>query len=74
MAKDHEHEEHGSRLERLVEGVQDALLATERANVARHIELMAALGKSDNILGKLNALRSRLCKIAKALKALDDAT
>lgn len=73
MAKDHEHEEHGSRLERLVEGVQDALLATERANVARHIELMAALGKPD-FLGKLNALRSRLDKIAKALKTLDAAT
>jgi len=72
MPKDHD--EHGSRLERLVEGVQDALLATERANAARHIELMAAIGKPDNILGRLNALGLRLCKIAKALKALDDAT
>ena len=71
MPKDHD--EHGSRLERLVEGVQDALLATERANVVRHNEVMAALGKPD-ILGRLNALGSRLCKIAKALKALDDAT
>jgi len=74
MAKDdHDHEHGDSRLERLVEGVQDALLATERANVARHIELMAALGKPD-FLGKLNALRSRLDKIAKALKTLDAAT
>jgi|GEM_PF-1773236 hypothetical protein len=74
MAKDHEHEEHGSRLERLVEGVQDALLHTERENAARHIELMAALQGKPDFLGKLNALGSRLCKIAKALKALDDAT
>ena len=80
MAKeDHDHE-HGSRLERLVEGVQDALLATERANVerernnaARHIELMAAIGKSD-ILGRLNALKSRLEKLAKALACLDAKT
>ena len=70
---DHD-QEHGSRLERLVEGVQDSLLATERANAARHIELMAVLGKPDNILGRLNALRSRLDKIAKAIKTLDAAT
>jgi hypothetical protein len=70
---EHNHGGQDSRLERLVEGVQDALLATERANAVRHIELMAALGKPD-ILGRLNALRSRLDKIAKALKTLDAAT
>jgi len=69
-----DHDEHGSRLERLVEGVQDALLATERANAARHIELMAVLRGESDFLGKLNALGSRLRKIAKALKTLDDAT
>jgi len=74
MAKDHEHEEHGSRLERLVEGVQDALLATERANAARHIEVMAALGGKPDFLGKLNALKSRLEKVAKALACLDAQT
>ena len=69
-----DHDEHGSRLERLVEGVQDALLATERANAARHIELMAALRGESDILGRFNALKSRLAKIAKALATLDEKT
>jgi len=50
MPKDHD--EHGSRLERLVEGVQDALLATERANAARHRQerppCALAIGATDN--------------------------
>jgi hypothetical protein len=71
MPKDHDGQD--SRLERLVEGVQGALLATERENVKRHIELMAALGKPD-VLGRLNDLKSRLGKIAKALATLDNAT
>ena len=72
MSKDHGQD---SRLERLIEGVQDALLATERENAKRHIELVALLrGEPDNILGKLNALQSRLAKIAKALAALDNQT
>jgi lipid A disaccharide synthetase len=71
MSKDDHQQD--SRLERLIEGVQDALLATERANAVRHIELMAALGKPD-VLGRLNALKSRLAKIAKALAALDEKT
>ena len=74
MAKDHDHGQDSSRLERLVEGVQDALLATERANAARHIELMAALGCGNDLLGKLNALKARLAKIAKALASLDAQT
>jgi len=74
MAKGHEDQEHGSRLERLVEGVQDALLHTERENAARHIELMAALQGGNDTLGKLNALRMRLTKIAKALALLDAQT
>jgi len=72
--KDHQQD---SRLERLIEGVQNALLATERANVVRHIELIAVLsggGKSDNVLGRLNALGSRLAKIATALATLDEKT
>ena len=63
-----------SRLERLVEGVQDALLMTERENAVRHRELVAAIqGKSD-VLGKLNALKARLAKLAKALATLDAQT
>ena len=71
--KDHQQD---SRLERLIEGVQNALLATERANVMRHIELIAVLirGKPDNVLGRLNALQSRLAKIAQALATLDEKT
>ncbi len=70
MANPHEE----SRLERLVEGVQDALAQTERANAVRHGELLDAIrGKSD-ILGKLNALRARLAKVAKALSTLDAQT
>jgi len=73
MAKDHDQQD--SRLERLIEGVQDALLATERENAKRHIELIAALkGKPDNVLGRLNALQSRLAKIATALATLDEKT
>ena len=71
MAHDHEH---SSQLARLVEGVQDALLQTERANAVRHCELLAALkGKSD-VLGRLNALNARLARIAKALALLDAQT
>jgi len=70
MANPHEE----SRLERLVEGVQDALAQTERANVVRHGELLDAIRGKTDILGKLNALRSRLAKIAKALSALDAQT
>jgi len=69
--KDHQQD---SRLERLIEGVQNALLATERANAARHIELMAVLRGESDFLGRLNALKSRLAKIAKALATLDEKT
>jgi len=72
MAKDHEQQD--SRLECLVEGVQDALLATERANAARHGELLAAIRGKTDILGKLNALNARLAKLAKALAKLDAQT
>jgi len=44
MAKDTDHGHHGdSRIERLLEGIQTALAATERANQQRHDELLAAL-------------------------------
>jgi len=49
-------------------------LHTERENAARHIELMAALQGGNDTLGKLNALRMRLTKIAKALALLDAQT
>lgn len=74
MAKDHDTGQQDSRLERLVEGVQCALLATERENAVRHGELLAAIrGKSD-VLGKLNALKARLARLAKALAMLDAQT
>jgi len=44
MAKDTDHGHHGdNRIERLLEGIQTALAATERANQQRHDELLAAL-------------------------------
>ncbi len=73
MANPHDHDQ-DSRLERLIEGVQDALLATERANATRHVELIAAIRGKTDILGKLNDLRSRLSKVAKALSTLDEKT
>lgn len=73
MAKDHDPEQ-GGRLERLVEGVQDALLATERANAVRHVEILSAIRGKTDVLGKLNTLRARLAKLAKALAALDAQT
>jgi hypothetical protein len=73
MAQDHNPAQ-DSRLERLVEGVQDALLATERENAERHIELIAAIRGKADVLGKLNALKSRLARIAKALAVLDAKT
>lgn len=63
-----------SRLEHLVEGVQGILAQTERSNEARHVELIGVLRGEPDILGKLNALKSRLARIAKALAALDAQT
>jgi len=72
MAENHGHGD--SRLELLIEGVQSALLHTERENAKRHIELIAAIRGESDILGRLNALKSRLAKIAKALATLDEKT
>ena len=63
-----------SRIERLLEGVQSALLATERENAARHIELIEAIRCKVGLLEKLNALAARLKKVAKALAVLDAKT
>jgi len=44
MAKDSHDERHGgNRVERLLEGIQNALATTERQNTQRHVELIAAL-------------------------------
>lgn len=65
--------EHGSN-ERLLVEINNTLTDTERLNQQRHVELVAAIrGKSD-ILGRLNALRSRLSRVAKAVAALDAQT
>lgn len=72
MAKDHVPDE--SRIERLLEGVQDALLATERENAERHEELIHAIRGRVDILGRLNRLSVRLSRVAKALAALDAKT
>jgi len=63
-----------SRIERLLEGVQFALLATERQNVERHVQLIEAIRERVDVLGRLNRLATRLAKIAKALAALDAKT
>jgi len=63
-----------SRLERLIIGVQDALLATERQNAQRHVELIEAIRERVDILGRLNRLNSRLARVARALAALDAKT
>ena len=71
MAKDHDPQD--SKLAHLIEGVQTILAQTERSNEARHVELMCLL-RGDDVLGRLNALRSRLARVARALATLDAQT
>ena len=68
------HHEEGKSTQRLLVEILNALIDTERRNETRHNEVMAALREKVDVLGRLNALRSRLDKIAKALKTLDAAT
>lgn len=59
---------------KLLEAVLSVLVESERQNQNRHRELIAVLRGNANVLGRLNDLKSRLSKIAKALAALDAQT
>ncbi len=54
--------------------VRNILADTERRNEQRHIELVAAIRGKVDVLDRLNDLKSRLSKVAKAMVALDART
>ncbi len=69
-------DEHGrsGATERLLVEIHNTLTESERLNKQRHVELVAAISGKADILARLNDLKSRLVKIAKAMAALDAQT
>ncbi len=59
---------------KLLDAILAVLVETERQNQKRHNALLAEMRGNVNVLEKLNGLRARLAKVAKAVAALDAQT
>ncbi len=69
-------DEHGrsGATDRLLVEIHNTLTESERLNKQRHVELVAAMRCKSDVLDRLNSLKARLTKIAKAMAALDAQT